>query len=67
MEHTDEMPEGSTEVQALAHKLWEQLSATVYVFLNQTTLADVIGDKLAPCPAVPGFMQVLDDDVEARP
>jgi len=65
MEHSEEMPADATDVQALAHKLWEQLSATVYVFLNQTTLADVIHDRLEPCPAVPGFMRIMDDE-EAR-
>ncbi len=51
---------GTTE-QALADKLWEQLSANVYVFLHQTRLGDVVKNQLAPCPAVPAFVQMVDD------
>lgn len=39
----------------LTHDLWEQLSSHVHVFLSQTTIADVIGNRLTPCPAVPDF------------
>ena len=53
---------GGTPEQALADKLWEQLSANVYVLLHQTRLCDVVGDHLAPCPAVPGFVAVVDED-----
>jgi len=49
-----------TAEQALADKLWEQLSANVYVFLHQTRLSDVVKDQLAPCPAVPAFVDVVD-------
>jgi Rrf2 family iron-sulfur cluster assembly transcriptional regulator len=52
---------GGTPEQALADKLWEQLSANVYVFLHQTRLGDVVGDALAPCPAVPAFVAVVDE------
>lgn len=37
----------------LTHDLWERLSALVHVFLQNTTLADVIAERLVPCPAVP--------------
>lgn len=47
--------------QALADKLWEQLSANVYVFLHQTRLGDVVRDQMAPCPAVPAFVKVVDE------
>jgi Rrf2 family iron-sulfur cluster assembly transcriptional regulator len=50
-----------TKEQILADKLWEQLSATVYVFLHQTRLGDVVGDQMAPCPAVPTFVNVVDE------
>ena len=39
----------------LTHNLWEQLSSHVHVFLSQTSIADVIGNRLTPCPAVPDF------------
>lgn len=45
-----------TEEQALSNRLWEGLSAHVYLFLHQTTLADVIGDTLVPCPAIPSLL-----------
>ena len=41
--------------QCLTHNLWEQLSAHVHVFLQNTSLADVVGERLTPCPAVPDF------------
>lgn len=37
----------------LTHDLWEGLSAKMHVFLQQTTLADVVHRRVAPCPAVP--------------
>ena len=49
---------GSSREACLTHALWEQLSAHVHVFLNQTTIADMIGDRLVPCPAVPDFIAV---------
>ncbi len=51
---------GSQE-QDLANKLWEQLSANVYVLLHQTRLCDVVRNQLAPCPAVPSFVAVVDE------
>ena len=50
-----------TPAQQLTDKLWEQLSAHVYVFLHQTRLSDVIGDQLVPCPAVPAFVELVDE------
>jgi Rrf2 family transcriptional regulator, iron-sulfur cluster assembly transcription factor len=50
-----------TREQVLADKLWEQLSATVYVFLHQTRLSDITGDQMAPCPAVPALLQMVDE------
>ena len=51
----------NTREQGLADKLWEQLSANVYVMLHQTRLGDVVRDQLAPCPAVPAFVDVVDE------
>ena len=53
--------ENGTPAQALTEKLWEGLSAHVYVYLHQTRLADVIGEALAPCPAVPAFVEMVDE------
>ena len=50
-----------TRAQSLTNRLWEGLSAHVYVFLHQTRLSDVVGNDLAPCPAVPTLFTVVDD------
>ena len=47
-----------SQAQSLTNRLWEGLSAHVYVFLHQTTLADVAGNGLKPCPAVPDLFRV---------
>ena len=52
---------GGTQEQGLADKLWEQLSANVYVLLHHTRLCDVVRNQLAPCPAVPAFVAVVDE------
>jgi Rrf2 family iron-sulfur cluster assembly transcriptional regulator len=52
---------GGTDEQKLADKLWEQLSANVYVMLHPTRLGDVVKNQLAPCPAVPAFVAVVDE------
>ncbi|NNU80752.1 Rrf2 family transcriptional regulator [Halovulum dunhuangense] len=52
---------GETEASRLTEKLWEQLSAHVYVFLHQTRLSDIVGDQMAPCPAVPAFVELVDE------
>ncbi len=49
-----------TRAQSLANRLWEGLSAHVYVFLHQTRLSDVVTNQLAPCPAVPSLFEVVD-------
>ncbi|WP_102107153.1 Rrf2 family transcriptional regulator [Oceaniglobus roseus] len=49
-----------TRAQSLTNRLWESLSAHVYVFLHQVTLAEVVTNGLAPCPAVPGLFTVVD-------
>jgi Rrf2 family iron-sulfur cluster assembly transcriptional regulator len=50
-----------SRAQSLTNRLWEGLSAHVYVFLHQTRLSDVISNELAPCPAVPALFEVVDE------
>lgn len=50
-----------TKAQSLTNRLWEGLSAHVYVFLHQTRLSDVVSNDLAPCPAVPTLFTVVDE------
>ena len=50
-----------SKAQSLNNRLWEGLSAHVYVFLHQTRLSDVVGNALAPCPAVPSLFEVVDE------
>ncbi|MFD1883313.1 Rrf2 family transcriptional regulator [Paracoccus pacificus] len=47
--------------QSLSNRLWQSLSAHVYVFLHNTTLADVSKNALLPCPAVPSLLSVVDE------
>ena len=49
-----------SRAQSLNNRLWESLSAHVYVFLHQTRLSDVIENHMAPCPAVPSLFEVVD-------
>lgn len=51
-----------TRAQSMTNRLWESLSANVYVFLHQTRLSDVVRNGLAPCPAVPNLFHVVDED-----
>nr|WP_255564205.1 Rrf2 family transcriptional regulator [Mameliella sp. CS4] len=51
-----------SRAQSLTNRLWQSLSAHVYVFLHQTRLSDVVDNTLAPCPAVPTIFSVVDDD-----
>jgi Rrf2 family iron-sulfur cluster assembly transcriptional regulator len=50
-----------SRAQSLTNRLWESMSAHVYVFLHQTRLSDVVNNDLAPCPAVPNIFSVVDD------
>ncbi|MBL4749213.1 MAG: Rrf2 family transcriptional regulator [Amylibacter sp.] len=50
-----------SRAQSLNNRLWEGLSAQVYVFLHQTRLSDVIDNQMAPCPAVPTLFEVVDE------
>ena len=51
---------GATKEENLASKMWEQLSANMYVFLHQMRLSDIANDQLNPCPAVPNFVSISD-------
>ncbi len=50
-----------SRAQSLNNRLWEGLSAHVYVFLHQTRLSDVVGNDMAPCPAVPALFELVDE------
>jgi Rrf2 family iron-sulfur cluster assembly transcriptional regulator len=51
-----------SKAQSVTNRLWQSLSAHVYVFLHQARLSDVISNGLAPCPAVPDLFAVVDED-----
>ncbi|MCK0170283.1 Rrf2 family transcriptional regulator [Aliiroseovarius sp. S1123] len=51
-----------SRAQSMTNRLWEGLSAHVYVFLHQTRLSDVVKNELTPCPAVPTLFSVVDED-----
>ncbi|WP_116131591.1 Rrf2 family transcriptional regulator [Tropicimonas sp. IMCC34043] len=50
-----------SRAQSLTNRLWEGLSAHVYVFLHQARLSDVARNDMAPCPAVPSLFHVVDE------
>ena len=50
-----------TRAQSLTNRLWESLSANVYVFLHQTKLSDLIRNDRNPCPAVPALFRGVDE------
>ena len=50
-----------SRAQSLSNRLWESLSAQVFVFLHQTSLEDVVKNGLKPCPAVPSLFSVVDE------
>jgi len=50
-----------TKAQSVVNRLWQGLSAHVYVYLHQARLSDVIANQLAPCPAVPALFSVVDE------
>ena len=54
--------QSGTRAQSMTNRLWEGLSSHVYVFLHNTTLADVAVNGLLPCPAVPVILSVEDDE-----
>lgn len=51
-----------SKAQSVTNRLWQSLSAHVYVFLHQARLSDVISNGLAPCPAVPDLFAVVDEE-----
>ncbi|MEN8891557.1 Rrf2 family transcriptional regulator [Planktotalea arctica] len=50
-----------SRAQSMTNRLWEGLSANVYVYLHQTRLSDVVNNALAPCPAVPSLFDIVDE------
>ncbi|MGI9399050.1 MAG: Rrf2 family transcriptional regulator [Paracoccaceae bacterium] len=48
-----------SKAQSMANRLWEGLSAHVFVYLHQTRLSDVVENDLAPCPAAPTIFSVI--------
>lgn len=56
-----------TRAQSMVNRLWEGLSAHVYVYLHQARLSDVVSNGLVPCPAVPSLFQVVDEPMAAQP
>ncbi len=56
-----------SKAQSLTNRLWQSFSANVYVFLHQTRLSDVIHNELAPCPAVPSLLHLVDDESHDDP
>ncbi|MEQ8366693.1 MAG: Rrf2 family transcriptional regulator [Roseicyclus sp.] len=50
-----------SRAQSMTNRLWESMSAHVYVFLHQTRLSDVVDNELTPCPAVPNLFEVVDE------
>ena len=67
--YADGMGCGKSQEACLTHALWEQLSAHVHVFLSKISIADVIADRMTPCPAVPDFAAFVEEDaqIEGRP
>ena len=55
------LKQSKTKEEVLSNKLWEQLSANMYVFLHQMRLSDIAADQLNPCPAVPHFVTIADN------
>ncbi len=50
--------QSGSRAQSVTNRLWESLSAHVYVFLHAATLKDVINNGLAPCRAVPSLLEL---------
>lgn len=52
--------QSGTREQSLTNRLWQGLSAQVYVYLHQVRLSDVVENQLMPCPAVPSILNIED-------
>ncbi|MCY4543374.1 MAG: Rrf2 family transcriptional regulator [Rhodobacteraceae bacterium] len=50
-----------TREQSLANRLWEGLSAVIYVHLHNHSLSDVVNNRMDPCPAVPALLNFVDE------
>lgn len=50
-----------SRAQSLSNRFWESLSAHVYVFLHSARLSDITTNQMAPCPAVPSLLEMVDE------
>ena len=50
-----------SKAQSLSNRVWQSLSANVYVFLHQIRLSDILENELSPCPAVPNLFELTDE------
>lgn len=50
-----------SRAQSMSNRFWEGLSAHVYVYLHQTRLSDIVNNQMAPCPAVPNILHMVDE------
>jgi len=50
-----------SRAQSMSNRFWEGLSAHVYVYLHQTRLSDIVTNQMAPCPAVPNLLLMVDE------
>lgn len=55
--------QSGSKAQSLSNRLWESMSAQVYVFLHSVNLADILDNKIVPCQAVP---MLFDFDSEEK-
>ena len=51
---------GSIE-QSLCNRLWEGLSAQVYVYMHALRLSDVVENDIIPCGAVTSLLTIVDE------
>ena len=50
-----------SRAQSLTNRLWEGLSAQIYVFFHGIRLSDIVANEISPCPAVPNLLRVVDE------
>jgi len=50
-----------SKAQSLSNRVWQSLSANVYVFLHQIRLSDIIDNQIVACPAVPELFEIEDE------
>ena len=50
-----------SKAQSMTNRLWEGLSAQVYVYLHNIRLSDVVENGLVPCMAIPSILEIKDE------